>query len=318
MKTILVTAIGSFAADAVIRTYKREGCRVLGCDIYPPQWVASSLDVDRFFQAPYATEPEKYIAFMKKVCSEEQVDFVVPLTDVEVDVLTALQKDALTAVVCISEPDTIALCRDKYRLERFLTPLRICNTIKGSRLSQTDAQSLCYPAVVKPFNGRSSQGLRIVESQSQMNRVMEECGDAAGNYLVQPMIQGSVITVDVVRNAKSGRTVCLPRKELLRTLNGAGTSVCVFRDEELEAQCEAIAKALGIKGCVNLEFVEESPGKRYFLECNPRFAGGVAFSCKAGYDMVINHLRCFEGKEIDGMGEIRTQYIARKYQEYVT
>ena len=34
-KTILVTAIGSFSAGAVISACKRDGYRVVGCDVYP-------------------------------------------------------------------------------------------------------------------------------------------------------------------------------------------------------------------------------------------------------------------------------------------
>ena len=56
----------------------------------------------------------------------------------------------------------------------------------------------------------------------------------------------------------------------------------------------------------------------YFIECNPRFSGGVEFSCIAGYDMVINHLNIFKNKKIDKLYEIKNQYIARKYEEYVT
>lgn len=95
--------------------------------------------------------------------------------------------------------------------------------------------------------------------------------------------------------------------ELLRTLNGAGTSVQVFRDPVLEKICEEIAGALDVKGCVNFEFIEhhteQGETEWYFLECNPRFAGGVAFSCMAGYDMVKNHLRCFAGKEPEPAGK---------------
>ena len=86
-----------------------------------------------------------------------------------------------------------------------------------------------------------------------------------------------------------------------------------------------IAKALNIRGCVNFEFVEEiepaeqnGPGKWRFLECNPRFSGGLAFSAVAGYDMVRNHLNCFKGIGLEPEGEIREQYVARRYTEFVT
>ena len=67
MKKALVTAIGSFASDIVIKTLKEEGIYVIGCDIYPKEWVAQSLDTDGFYQAPYAADKEEYIAFIKKV-----------------------------------------------------------------------------------------------------------------------------------------------------------------------------------------------------------------------------------------------------------
>jgi len=44
----------------------------------------------------------------------------------------------------------------------------------------------------------------------------------------------------------------------------------------------------------------------------------VEFSCLAGYDCVTNHLRCFEGKEIERDGSVTGMYIARKYEEYIT
>ena len=77
---------------------------------------------------------------------------------------------------------------------------------------------------------------------------------------------------------------------------------------------------MNVKGCVNFEFIEHHTEQGevlwYFLECNPRFAGGVAFSCMAGYDMVKNHLRCFAGEEPEPAGRIQSQYIARRYTEY--
>ena len=47
-RTALVTAIGSFAADAVIKTLREMGYRVIGSDIYEKEWVANSLEVDVF------------------------------------------------------------------------------------------------------------------------------------------------------------------------------------------------------------------------------------------------------------------------------
>lgn len=354
-RTVLVTAIGSFSAEAAIGGCRREEFRVVGCDIYPAEWVANSREVDVFYQAPYATDQDAYRAFLLEVCSREQVDYLLPLTDVEVDVLHGWEdaSKALGAVICMSGPETITLCRDKELLERFLAGRGVCRTIPGRRLSavmkaQADVTEatvaedsegaagdhgpenwrerkavgagLRYPLVIKPRDGRSSQGLRMVEDPEEFAFVARRLQNEADRYLVQEKISGRVVTVDVIRDPERDFCACLPRRELLRTLNGAGTSVQVFRDETLEQQCREIAAALDVRGCVNFEFIEqEGTGDFYFLECNPRFAGGVAFSFVAGYDMTRNHLRYFEGKRLEPMpGSYWTgsQYIARRYKEY--
>lgn len=328
-KTVLVTAIGSFSAGVVIETCRREGYRVVGCDIYPAQWVASSRDVDVFYQAPYATDRDAYKQFLVDMCKKEEVCFLLPLTDVEIDVLhqwpAAAQEMGVT--ICVSGPETIGLCRDKGAMEQFLADKDICRLIPGRSLkevmeieAQNGYEELAYPLVLKPVDGRSSQGLLVAEDARELLWIVEKCRDSVDKYLVQPKISGKVTTVDVVRSPESGDVVCLPRRELLRTLNGAGTSVEIYRDPRLEGQCRELARQLDICGCVNFEFIEhvqeDGSTEWYFLECNPRFSGGVAFSCMAGYDMVKNHLRCFEGRGIEPMGQICGQFIARRYTEY--
>ncbi len=335
-KTILVTAIGSFSAVTVIASLKKDGHRVVGCDIYPAEWVANSGIADVFYRAPYATDRPSYEEFVKMICREEEVDFIMPLTDVEIDLFrgwTTAAEDT-GAVICMSDRKMLDVIRDKKVLEEYLTPMGICETIPGVLLSDIVEKAgkdcgdrfgnLAYPLIVKPVDGRSSQGLHIVRTAKEMELVTELCGSEPERYLVQPKISGPIITVDVVRNPETEECVCIPRRELLRTPNGAGTSVYVFKNEYLEKQCRAIAKALNICGCVNLEFVEEQepaesngPGKWRFLECNPRFSGGLAFSAVAGYDMVRNHLNCFSGSGLEPEGEIRGQYIARRYAEHV-
>ena len=333
--TVLVTAIGSFSADAVIQSCRREGFRIVGCDIYPAEWVVSSMDVDVFYRAPYATDTEAYRSCIRQICETEQIDYVLPLTDIEIDMFQQWRQEDQNcpggrAVVCMSDRETIHLCRNKRRAAQLLDAQKICRTIPGKRLSelletlensgQEGLAGLSYPLVIKPEDGRSSQGLRRIFDFREMELAVSQLREQAEHYLVQPMISGGITTVDVVRSPETGRCVCLPRRELLRTLNGAGTSVQVFRDPVLEKICEAIAGALNVKGCVNFEFIEHHTEQGevlwYFLECNPRFAGGVAFSCMAGYDMVKNHLRCFAGEEPEPAGRIQSQYIARRYTEY--
>lgn len=318
MKAAVVTAIGSFSADIVIKNLKNMGLKVIGCDIYPAEWIADSSSVSAFYQVPLATQEEEYVAEILTICKKEGADGLIVLTDAEVDVWNRHRDQLKEAGVtlCLSPEETITVCRDKMKLYKFLSERGIGAMIPTRMLAGISSDSISYPAVVKPYNGRSSQGLSYLHNQEEMERFL--AGNVADNYVVQPYFKGSIITVDVVHQADTGRSATVCRKELLRTPNGAGTSVLVFSNPTLEAICKEAASALGIQGCVNFEFIEGEDGTFSMLECNPRFSGGVEFSCMAGYDCVLNHVKCFLGEDILPSVPVKEMYIARKYEEYVT
>jgi len=317
MESILVTAIGSFAADCVIHNLKEIGCRVVGSDIYPKEWIADSCTVDEFYQMPYADSSE-YIYTIKDICKNEKIKYIFPLTDVEVDILNENRHwfEDNNIAVCISSTATIALCRNKSLLEKHLSKEDYVKTIPTQMVKDAKNIPDSFPVVCKPYDGRSSQGVEYLHNDEEW-QVFIDNNDIT-KYIVQPYIEGDICTVDVVRQRDGKKAVAIPRQELLRTLNGAGTSVYVFRDKVLEELSIKIADRLNIVGCVNFEFIKDKKNNYHFLECNPRFSGGVKFSCIAGYDCVYNHLKCFLNQEIDSLNMLHNIYVARKYTELVT
>lgn len=318
MKRILITAIGSFSADAVINNLKRADCYVVGCDIYPRELVANMLDVESFYQAPLAINEEAYLKFICEICETEMIEYIIPLTDVEVDILSASRELFLekNIILCISDEASIKVCRNKYLLYQFLNKYENVQLIPTRLLTEINVGESQFPVVVKPYNGRSSQGLQYINDVKELD-LLDKVNDVS-QYIVQPKIEGKVVTVDVIRDPEKKMIIAVCRKELLRTLNGAGLSVRVFHDEKLERKAKEIAEYLNIKGCVNFEFIETREGEHFFLECNPRFSGGIKFSCMAGYDFIVNHLECFAGNGIEQKCEIQEMYIARKYKEVIT
>ena len=314
-KTVLLTAIGSFSASCAIEKLHASGFKVVGCDIYPRELVANSLKVDSFYQVPLASTGSEYIEALRKIILKERVGYVVPLTDYEVDTLCS-NRDAIDALICMSENDSLNLCRNKLSCYRHLKDDFGPNLIPTLRLSDANIAELDYPVICKPLNGRSSEGLFESDSMMHLENAMEEID--ADTYCVQPKIEGRIVTVDVVRDSSSGFAVAIPREELLRTHNGAGTSVRVFSSAELSALAKEITAALGVNGCVNLEFIVEPGGNIRFLECNPRFSGGVEFSCMAGYDCIVNHIRCFLGLSPNPPIQYDELFIARSYEAHVT
>lgn len=319
MKTALVTSIGSVAADIVIKRLKQHGFRVVGCDIYPKEWIADANNVDAFYQAPYVSETEKYLSFIHEVCEKEKVQYVLPLIDLEVDLFNIRREwfEQNQIVLCISPQKALDVIRNKKVLADFISErCPYIQTIPTVMIRDVKDSPWEFPVVCKPYNGRSSQGVKYVHNQQKWDEFIRIADKEV--YIVQPYIKGSIVMVEMIRQENPHKVIAIVRRELLSTAHGCGTTVYMYQDLELEEKCRKMADELGILGCVNFEFILDENGLYHFVECNPRFSAGCEFSCMSGYDCVGNHIRCFEGKEIEDYRFTHCQYIARKYEEYIT
>ena len=289
---IILTAIGSMSALCAIEHLHKAGHLVIGCDIYPKEWHYEASLCDVFEQAPLATS-ETYVPFLLKLAEENNVKYIFPLTDLEIDKLNKYRTIFEEKEICLCMPseDTLAIARDKYALHcKFKDDDMVMSV--PTYTSGGDLSDLSYPCIAKPRGGRSSEGLVYVQNAEQLKNYLNDT-----SYIFQEIIKGNVCTIDYVRNSHDHTSFCVPREELLRTKNGAGTTVRVFHDASLEALVEHIGETLNINGAVNMEFICQD-GFYYLIDINPRFSAGIAFSCRTGYDFVNAHLACFCGEAI--------------------
>lgn len=314
----LVTAIGSMSAEAVIQGVSRSpGAEVVGCNSSPREWVSASRLVQRFYQVPLVRDEFDYLAGIMDICRREGIERIVPLTDVEVDVLSVHRHlfEACGILVCLPCAAAIEKARDKLTVhDVFSDHSRIC-VIPTAALHDDKGAAFSYPLLIKPRRGRSSEGQIYIPDADAM-QFWKARLEKEERYLVQPYCSGQVIVVDVVRQPGGGRMVAIAREELLRTSNGAGLAVRIWGEHMCSALAMEVAAVLDLHGCVNVEFLIHGE-KVLLMDVNPRFSAGVAFSLMSGYDMVVNHLRCFSGVEIEGCNHpILDGVYTRGYTEY--
>ena len=321
MATVLVTSLGSVAADITIKTLKRLGHRVVGTDIYPREYVPDALEVESFYRAPLTMDVDNYLPFIEDVCAREGVDFVFPMTDLDIDVFNA-NRERLSktgATFCMSPKGALDVIRNKKTLAEFID--EHCPDIKTiTTLSLTeckDGTPFGYPVIVKPYDGRSSIGLYRIHNEYDWAAAMAAIEEPE-KYIVQPFVEGPIVMSEMVRQPETGKTVAIVREELLETLNYCALTVRMYHDEGLEARSKELAEALGIRGSVNFEWILDPEGTYHFVECNPRFSAGAEFTVMSGYELIDNHLRCFQGRDIEDYTYRHQMVIARKYEEYVT
>ena len=308
MSRILLTAAGSMSALPAMERYRAMGHEVFACDIYDRSWNVASTLADGFFQSRLATEGEPYVQQMLAEASRLHIDYLIPLTDPEVDVLSCRKADfaRIGCTLCTPEEAVTALLRDKDEMSRFLEAGNICQTIPTCMAPKEGLPPWPFPVILKPRSGRSSQGLVIVRSEESWNAARS----AREDYIVQPYLEGDVWCVDVARD-NSGNVLSLARREILRSGNGLGTTVEVVPGHELEEVCARIAEAANLVGVVNMEFICHERAF-YFLEVNPRFSGGVGFSMAAGADFATAMLLCHSGDALPAFDGIKGCILARE------
>lgn len=314
-KTVLVTAIGTATATAVIRELKKAGgYHIIGADINRRFEIATSLDTDEFYQFPYSTG-EDYIPFALRFCEEHRVDYYYAVIDREVVNLAKhrAEFERIGTKVCVPNYEFAKICHYKDVFGKWIAE-HVPQVAVKQYESLEDAAKAEYPLFIKPNEGVASTGCRKIASFAELKASVtaEEIGRSV---LVQEFVSGTNVTVDCIRNGRTGQKIQIQRRELLRNSNGCGIAVEIFRDEKLAAICDTLMEQLDLNGAVNMEFFDTGSGYR-IIEINPRFSAGTMYSCMAGVNTVMNAMRIADGEPCE-FGEIAVgAHFAERYEVY--
>lgn len=282
---ILVTAIGSMSAECVIMGFVRLGHEVVGTDIFPREYHPISRACKAFFMVPKAgDEPDEYLLRILEVAVKNSCDAIVPLTDPEVDVISpnraSFEREGI--MVWLSDDQSVLNARAK---EKWATIVGTLNAVKLiPTFTSYDVFKTSYSGdfVAKRINGRSSEGILFSNTKEFSVPSYMKSG-----YMFQPKLHGSVITVDFARHPISRQLVVMPRQELLRTKNGAGTVVKMLNPDGFVEAVTELTTCLNLNGVMNCEFLQIENNKLYLMDINPRFSAGVSFSYMAGHDFPL-------------------------------
>lgn len=283
---ILVTAIGSFSASTVVESLKQDSRihKIYGCDIYPSEWHYITKEFEDVFLSPRVSDEALYLNFIKNIIVLHDIKLIVPLTDIEVDFFKKHRDHFSNITVTIGNDGFLEIARNKVLLSDFVKS-KGYSSIPSYKID--DLEDAIYPIIGKPLDGRSSEGLMFIDSFKDLIKSKDY-----SNYIFQTYIKGDICTLDIIRNSATSEIVIVPRKELIRTKNGAGMTVELFYDEKLIEISKQISEDLDAHGAFNMEFILNG-NDYYLIDINPRFSAGIGFTKMMGYDLVKNALNVF-------------------------
>src|SRR5439155_7522678 len=195
-------------------------------------------------------------------------------------------------------PDAIDLAEDRERFQQLLHRLKIAQPINAIARSREEAfagaHAVGYPVVIRPSYVLGGRAMEIVRDDEHLARYVRDAVQVSGDSPVlidQYLSRATEVDVDALCD---GETVFVAgvMEHIEEAGVHSGDSACSLppfslRPEtiaELKVQTDAMARALDVRGLMNVQFAIEEPHsdapRIFVLEVNPRASRTVPFVAK--------------------------------------
>ncbi|MGH6719058.1 MAG: carbamoyl-phosphate synthase large subunit, partial [Alphaproteobacteria bacterium] len=190
-------------------------------------------------------------------------------------------------------PDAIDLAEDRQRFQELIDRLGLRQPPNGTCRSIEEARRVAervgFPVVVRPSYVLGGRAMEVVHDMAGLESYVQRAADMlrAGPILIDRFLQDATeVDVDALAD---GRDVFVAG--ILEHIEEAGVhsgdSACVLPTfslpqaivADIRRQTEALARALGVVGLMNVQFAVKD-GTAYVLEVNPRASRTVPFVAK--------------------------------------
>lgn len=276
-----------YSSVHAVRTLRALGYRAVIVN-NNPETVSTDFDTaDRLYFEPLTAEDvrnvldlERPVGVLAQFGGQTAVNLVAPLAAAGVRILG-------------TAPDAVDVAESRERFDQLLARLGLRRPPGAAARSVAEALAAAdrigYPVIVRPSYVLGGRAMQVARSPEELARYLETAARVAGDrpVWVDRYIAGMELEVDAVAD---GETVVIPAvmRHIERAGVHSGDSIAVVPAPgvppavlaQVEAATVALARALGVRGVINLQFVWDGCDL-YVLEVNPRASRTVPFITKA-------------------------------------
>lgn len=222
-----------------------------------------------------AMKDPNYISELAQICEHDRIDMLIPTIDTDLLVLSKNANAFARTKVLISNPESIAICRDKNETSAFFES---CNCKAPRTTNDWAKYTGHYPCFIKPKDGSSSINAFKVETPKELETYANQIPD----YIIQPFIEGTEYTVDIFCDFESRPVYITPRVRL-QVRAGEVLKTRIAMDAVIIDECKRIIEKFKPVGPMTVQLIRQvATGDNYYIEINPRYGGGAPLSMNAG------------------------------------
>lgn len=234
-----------------------------------------------FFHSPYIAE-DGYWDFIRKVISENRIDFYIPLIDEEI-VHAKRDIEGFSGVKVISPESSFSeLCLNKFLLMQKLDSENISSI--HSYMGNNYSGELSYPIFIKPVSGRGSRGIRKIDNDDQLEAYYKLENYFPEEILIQPLVTGIEYTIGVVTNNLND-ILTISSKRIIK--KKGITQIAVTENNTLiDEAVKRIVQVMNPCGPFNVQLILTPEAELKIFEINPRFSTTSILEIEGGVDPI--------------------------------
>jgi carbamoyl-phosphate synthase large subunit len=253
-------------------------------------------------------DSEDYVPALSALCDEFGVGAVVPLTDLDLEVLAAARA-AGRLPAFVPDPEIARATFDKYEAHLLLTRLGLPSpptVLPGEAITS-------YPVMVKPRQGSGARSIHRADDAAAAEFFVSYVDEPT---MVQRYMNGPEFSIDCLSDLQ-GRCVNAIPRTMIESRGGESIKGTVIADAELVDLGRRVVETLGVRGPCTVQAFRDREIGLGITDVNTRFGGAFPAPMYAAlpgrtYPELI--VRMARGEEIHPhVGEFRAGITFTRY-----
>ena len=215
------------------------------------------------YPVPAITDPD-YVPALEELCRRHSVSAVVPLTDLDLEVLAHARR-AGTLPALVPDPEIARATFDKYETHLLLERLGLPSppTVLPGQAPES------YPVMVKPRQGSGARSIHRADDRAAAEFFV---GYVREPTMLQRFMDGPEFSIDSLSDLDGRCLNAIPRT-MIESRGGESIKGTVLDDPELVALGRSTVEALGVRGPCTVQVFRDREVGLGITDVNTRFGG---------------------------------------------
>jgi carbamoyl-phosphate synthase large subunit len=258
---------------------------------------------------PLIKDPE-YVPALRALCDEHGVGAIVPLTDLDIEVLAQARVDGHLPEALVPGPATATATYDKFLAHQRLQELGLPSP--PTVLPGEEPGS--YPVMVKPRRGSGAESIHRAHDAEEAAFFCRYLRDK--DVMVQRLMDGPEFSIDCLSDTEGRCLNAIPRS-MLESRGGESIKGTVLDDRELVELGRDVVEALEVRGPCTVQVFRDREIGLGITDVNTRFGGafpGPMYAALPGRTYPELIVRMARGEAVEPhVGEFRSGMTFTRY-----